>query len=127
MEAKTFTNRQMAAALKRHGFKKSMMQMTRNSFMYEHKDEAVKVFIAYGASQRGGVMILDHNKLFGNMSAAILTEEKVINYEAMGVFNHLPLETPLTPRLIALCVARFVNERNELRVAALKNEEVAND
>ena len=105
---RTLTNRQMAARLKKLGFEKSRMQMTRHGLSYKHPDSSA--LFTFGKSPDSGIMVTAPDDK--GWSMAFLSQEAWSRIQ-QNEWVQFPLDltsnpaiTPMSPREILLCVAR---------------------
>ena len=115
---KQFTNRQMAAAFKRIGFRKSRLQFARNGFSYEHPDG--NAIFTFGKGEGTNVMSSapGEDRLW-SFPLGIM-EEKFFEFQDAGIpfpwdLTDQRVGQHITNREVLLCVARAYGSMVERR------------
>ncbi len=121
-----FTNRQMAAAFRSIGFKKSNLQFARNGFSYKHPDG--DAIFTFGKAEGTNVLSSAPGESRLWSFPLGITEEKFFEFQEAGIV--FPWDTlnqrvgqHITNREVLLCVARAYGSMVERRAKLEGGEE----
>jgi|15BtaG_2_1085339.scaffolds.fasta_scaffold04587_7 hypothetical protein len=115
---KEFTNRQMAQAFRRMGFKKSNLQLARNGFSYEHPDGKALFSFGKGEGMNVTCSAPGEDRLWSFPLG--ITEEKFLEFQDAGIpfpwcLKDQRVGQHITNREVLLCVARAYGSMCERR------------
>jgi hypothetical protein len=111
-----FSNRQMGAQLRKLGFQKSSLQMTRMGMSYCHPDHP-RILLTFGkTSEFAPVMITDtrppgDRPVDLGLIGAFLDENQIAFFKRIGVelpYTENGEPRSFTQRELLLCIARFI-------------------
>lgn len=115
---KEFTNRQMAAAFRRIGFRKSNLQLARNGFSYEHPDGKALFTFGKGEGMNVTCSAPGEDRLWSFPLG--ITEEKFLEFQDADIpfpwcLKDQRVGQHITNREVLLCVARAYGSMCERR------------